>query len=74
MFNSLRGILTEKNITAVCLDTGGIEWSLAVTTSTLEALPSIGQEVRLYTWLLHRDDSMQMFGFMTYQKGSCFWI
>jgi len=63
MFNSLRGKLTEKNIDFVCLETGGIEWLLEVSQMTLNALPSIGNEVRLFIWLVHREDQMKLLGF-----------
>jgi Holliday junction DNA helicase RuvA len=64
MFNSLKGKLTEKRIDTVCMETpAGVEWLLEVSHTTLNALPSVGHEIRLYTWLLHREDQMKLLGF-----------
>lgn len=73
MFNSLRGILTEKRVDTVCLEnSGGVEWSLDVSQTTLNQLPPIGREARLFTWLLHRDDQMKLFGFFTTRERDLF--
>lgn len=64
MFNSLKGIITEKRNDTLCLETaGGIEWLIEVSPSTLTVLPVVGKEARIYTWLLHREDQMRILGF-----------
>ena len=54
------------------LDTGGIEWDIAVPDSGLDALPPVGSEARIFTWLLHREDAMKLFGFASAQERSLF--
>ena len=63
MFNSLRGTVSEKTGDAVCLETGGVEWEIAMPASDIEALPAVGGECRVFTWLYHREDQMRLFGF-----------
>ena len=63
MFNSLSGTITGKFPNTVYLENNGIEWELFVPDSALDALPAVGQSAKIYTWLLHREDSMKIFGF-----------
>ena len=63
MFNSLRGIISEKTGEAVCLLTGGVEWEIAMPATDIEALPPVGGEGQVFTWLYHREDQMRLFGF-----------
>jgi Holliday junction DNA helicase RuvA len=63
MFNSVSGILTAKFHHTVYIETGGIEWEILVPDSALDALPAVGENARIYTWLYHREDQMTLFGF-----------
>jgi Holliday junction DNA helicase RuvA len=72
MFNSLRGILSEKTGDAVCLETGGLEWEIAMPATDIEMLPSAGGECRVFTWLYHRDDQMRFFGFADVTRRNTF--
>ncbi len=72
MFNSLTGIITAKLPQTVYLQVGGIEWDLMVPDSALDALAPLGEEVKIYTWLYHKEDSMRMFGFSSLTERSVF--
>ena len=63
MFNSLRGIISEKSIDSVCILTGGIEWDIAIPATDIAALPRSGEEGRIFTWLYHKEDQMKLYGF-----------
>ncbi|MDR2740940.1 MAG: Holliday junction branch migration protein RuvA [Treponema sp.] len=63
MFNSIRGIITEKTGDALHIDTGGVEWDIAVPASDLGRLPPEGKEGRVFVWLYHREDHMKLYGF-----------
>ena len=63
MFNSLTGEITFKGDERLCLSTGGVEWELTTSRRALEKLPPVGQVARIYTHLVHRDDSMRLYGF-----------
>lgn len=71
MFNSIQGILAGKGTTSVFIDTYGLEWDISVTHFTLEKL-NLGEKVKLYTWLQHREDQMQLFGFYSIKERSMF--
>ena len=71
MFNSIKGILSGKGANSAFIDTHGIEWEIFTTQFTLEKL-SVGDEARLYTWLQHREDQMQLFGFYSIKERSMF--
>jgi Holliday junction DNA helicase RuvA len=63
MFNSLHGEITLKAEERLCLLTGGVEWELVVSRRAAERLPPVGQTARVFTHLLHREDSMRLYGF-----------
>ncbi|MGP1437841.1 MAG: Holliday junction branch migration protein RuvA [Treponema sp.] len=71
MFNSISGLLTGKTNNSVFVDTHGVEWEIFVTQYTLEKL-NVEQEARVYTWLQHREDQMQLFGFYSTKERSMF--
>jgi Holliday junction DNA helicase RuvA len=72
MFNSLRGIISEKRSDTLCLETGGVEWELSVPASDLAGLPPTGTEGRVYTWLCHKEDLMRLYGFANERRRSTF--
>ena len=63
MFNSVTGEITYKGEERLCIQTGGVEWELVVSRRALDRLPPMGQIVRVYTHLLHREDVMRLYGF-----------
>jgi Holliday junction DNA helicase RuvA len=72
MFNSIRGIITEKLADTVRLLTGGVEWDIAVPATDIGALPPVGEEGRLFTWLYHKEDMMRFFGFADEKRRATF--
>ena len=65
MFNSLSGTIRGKFPQTVYLDVHGIEWDICVPESTLSALPAVGEQARIFTWLQHTEDLMKLYGFAT---------
>lgn len=63
MFNSISGILTGKQETCLYLLTNGIEWDIIISHNTFHQLPEVGKEYKIYTYLYHREDKLQLFGF-----------
>jgi len=49
----------------VVIDCAGVGYSVAVPTSSMERLPSLGDEVLLHTILNVREDALSLFGFVT---------
>lgn len=65
MFNSITGRLSEKRAEAICIDTGGVEWELAVPARSVDDFGRIGDEARAFAWLHHYEDGMRLYGFPT---------
>ena len=49
----------------VIIDTGNLGYEIKVSTGTINLLPGIGQEIRLYTYTYVREDIFQLYGFLT---------
>lgn len=65
MIATLRGELRARWSDAVLVDVGGIGFRVRVPSAILEELGEIGDTVRLYTYLLLRDDALTLYGFAT---------
>lgn len=63
MYNSLTGTVTFKDRERLHLLLAGVEWDLAISGSTADALPELGSEARIFTFLHHREDAMKLYGF-----------
>lgn len=72
MFNSLTGIITAKFPKQVFLDTNGVEWDICVPDSNLDMLPPVGNEAKIYTYLQHTDQLMNLYGFATADERTLF--
>ena len=72
MFNSIRGIVTEKLGDSVYVLSGGIEWDIAVPAMDIGRLPPVGEDARLFTWLYHREDQMKLYGFAAEERRDTF--
>jgi Holliday junction DNA helicase RuvA len=72
MFNSLSGEVTLREDERLCVATGGVEWELAVSRKASARFPAPGQPVRVYTYLLHREDAMKLYGFLDPAERSLF--
>ena len=65
MISFVRGELSEILENIVVVDNNGVGYNVEVPMSVLSGLPSIGNEVKLYTYLSVREDAMKLFGFLT---------
>ncbi|MCL1815695.1 MAG: Holliday junction branch migration protein RuvA [Treponema sp.] len=72
MFNSIRGIIIEKIGETLRLETGGLEWDIAVSSIDLSALPPAGETGRVFTWLYHKETEMRLFGFANDRRRATF--
>lgn len=64
MIAFIRGELAEATDSSVILDCNGIGYEIIVPGKVLAALPEIGAEVKLYTYLQVREDGVSLFGFL----------
>lgn len=65
MYAYIRGELSEIHTDHIVLETGGIGYQIFIPGQTLERLPSIGEEMKVYTYLYIREDAMVLYGFLT---------
>ncbi|HET6487979.1 MAG TPA: Holliday junction branch migration protein RuvA [Spirochaetia bacterium] len=72
MFNSITGEISHKGEERLCIQTAGIEWDLAVSRKALERLPAVGEVARVFTYLVHREDVMRLYGFADAAERSLF--
>jgi Holliday junction DNA helicase RuvA len=72
MFNSITGIVTGKIEDNLRIRTGGVEWEITLPLTDMGRLPPPEQEAQVFTWLLHRDDQMKLFGFADENRRATF--
>lgn len=67
MISYVRGILAEKEKDRIVVEAGQVGFGIFVPLTTLEQLPSLGTEVRVYTHLQVKEDDMSLYGFLNRQ-------
>lgn len=63
MIASLFGVLKRSAHNSVVIEVGGVGYQVQVSRHTMEALPAVGSEVFLHTYLQVKEDGMSLFGF-----------
>ena len=51
MYSYIKGILTDMDEESIVVETGGIGYHIYTTGQTFRYLPSVGEEVKVYTYL-----------------------
>ena len=72
MIGSLRGVIAAKQPPTLMVDVNGVGYELGAPMSTFYELPGIGEEIRLLTHLLVRDDAHVLYGFGTDEERQLF--
>ena len=72
MITFLHGRIAEKMPTRVVVDVGGVGYEVLIPLSSYDRLPSVDDEVRILTFDHIREDTHQLFGFMTEQERGMF--
>jgi len=72
MLNSIRGKLTYKFEDQIGIDSGGLEWAVDTTSTSISLFPQVGEEALVYTYLHHTQDLMRLFGFSTFEERRLF--
>ena len=65
MYAYIKGTLKETGEDYIVVEAGGIGYQIFTTGQTFQYLPSMGEEVKVYTYLHVREDAMILFGFLT---------
>jgi Holliday junction DNA helicase RuvA len=69
---SVRGSVIVRMPGEVVVEAGGVGYRLSVSAETLRDVPDGGEEARLWTHLVIRDDSMQLYGFASLEERELF--
>ncbi|MEA2401908.1 MAG: holliday junction helicase RuvA [Thermoleophilaceae bacterium] len=72
MIASVRGEVLTRLAGEVVIEAGGIGYKLAVSSETLSSVPAAGEQARLFTHLVMRDDAMNLYGFASKSERELF--
>lgn len=67
MIRYVQGVLVGNAVGEIIVDNQGIGYAINVPVSIDEYLPSLGEEVKIYTYFSVREDAMQLYGFINYE-------
>ena len=72
MIYSLNGKLIENEPNTAVIECGGVGYKCSVSLKTSAALPKIGENVFVYTYLAIREDAVDLFGFINKDEMKAF--
>jgi Holliday junction DNA helicase RuvA len=72
MIASVRGEVISRYAGEVVIEAAGVGYKLAVSSETLSSVPAAGEQARLLTHLVMRDDAMHLYGFSTQSERELF--
>ena len=72
MYSYIKGTLTELLEDAIVVENQGIGYRILVSGQVFDVLPSIGEEIKVYTYTYVREDQLALFGFLTRDDLSVF--
>jgi holliday junction DNA helicase RuvA len=72
MIASVRGEVLYRMAGEVVIEAAGVGYKLAVSSETLAAVPGAGEQARLFTHLVLRDDGINLYGFSTQSERELF--
>ena len=65
MYAYIKGELAEINTDHIVIEAGGIGYQVYISLQTFDYLPSVGENIKIYTYLYLREDAMILYGFLT---------
>ena len=65
MYAYIKGELAEINTDHIVIEAGGIGYQVFISLQTFDYLPSVGDNLKIYTYLYLREDAMILYGFLT---------
>ena len=72
MIGFIKGILRDKDYDNITVECGGVGFNIMVTNSCMANLPSVDEEVKIYTYLHVREDEMSLYGFESPEEKKLF--
>ena len=78
MISYLKGKLITKNITATgakaVVEVNNIGYDVLINKKTYSSMPDINTDICIYTSLIHKEDAMQLCGFLSQQEKETFGV
>ncbi|NLK21662.1 MAG: Holliday junction branch migration protein RuvA [Epulopiscium sp.] len=68
MISYVKGTLEYIDETEIIIDVNGIGYKLMMSSSAMGRLPSIGREIKIFTYLQVREMEMALYGFITREE------
>lgn len=65
MISYIRGELAAVEGDRIIVEAGGVGYGIFMSGSAIGRLPSVGSQVKIHTYFSVKEDSMQLFGFLT---------
>ncbi len=65
MISYIKGVVADVEADLVIIESNNIGYNIKISSSTANNLPSIGQEVKIYTYMAVREDDISLYGFLT---------
>lgn len=65
MIAYVKGIVADLTEDTVVIDVNGIGYNVKISASTAALVPGLGEEVKMYTYTLVREDAFSLYGFLT---------
>ncbi|MCK5196767.1 MAG: Holliday junction branch migration protein RuvA [Spirochaetales bacterium] len=72
MYNSIYTIYSGRSSAALYLLNNGVEWSLAASETTIRKISLVKEDLRIYTYLHHKEDTMVLYGFINERERQVF--
>jgi len=72
MIGHVRGVLVEKQPPVLVVETNGIGYEIEASMQTFYKLPALGENVKVYTHFVVREDAQLLFGFFDKKERSLF--
>ena len=72
MIAYIRGILAHRGLDSAIVEANGVGYALGMSASSLAALPDIGTEVQLFTYMQTSDAGVALYGFASQEEKEMF--
>ncbi|WP_438482938.1 Holliday junction branch migration protein RuvA [Oleiharenicola lentus] len=72
MITSVSGILVAATPLSAVIETGGLGYEVHIPVTTAERLPGVGQNAKLHTLAVYREDSATLYGFASQEERDFF--
>lgn len=72
MISHLKGILEHIDKNHIVVDVGNVGYHINIPASTITGMPKTGEQVKLFTYQVVREDDISLYGFLSKEERSLF--